>query len=183
VRTCTGNYYDANHVPPFHLPPEDYALLKGLPFEEISQTVLPYCLRRTAEFCPPISLWAPIRGAVSFDSMWTSDGELEDHAQILEASCALASANPMGSVSDGHIVLKAPLAPPSAWASTKRMLRIFFKDVASASLCAARTLTTSTSTPKAALSGTGMSGLRWICLKKWRLLPLWIDNLSGGSVS
>ena len=43
--------------------------------------------------------------------MWTSGSELEDLAQILEASCVLASANPMGSVSGGHIVLQAPLAP------------------------------------------------------------------------
>jgi Heterokaryon incompatibility protein (HET) len=96
---------------PFHLPPEDYALLKSLPFEEISPTVLPYRSRRTTEFCPPTWSWASIRGAVSFDGMWTSDGELEDRAQILEASCALASTNPMGSVSGGHIVLKAPLTP------------------------------------------------------------------------
>jgi hypothetical protein len=95
---------------PFHLLPEDYALLKSLPFEEISQTVLPYRSRRTAEFCPPIWSRASIRGAVSFDGMWTSGGELEDLAQILDASC-LASADPMGSVSDGCIVLKAPLAP------------------------------------------------------------------------
>jgi hypothetical protein len=73
--------------------------------------------------------------------------------------------------------------PPSAWASTKRMPRIFFKDVASASLCAARAMTTSTSTPKAALSGAEMSGLRWMCLKNWRLPLLWKDNFSGGSVS
>jgi Heterokaryon incompatibility protein (HET) len=96
---------------PFHFPPEDYALLKSLPFEEISPTVLPYRSRRTAEFCPPTWSWASVRGAVSFDGMWTSDGELEDLAQILEASCVLASANPMGSVSCGHIVLQAPLAP------------------------------------------------------------------------
>jgi hypothetical protein len=90
---------------PFYLPPEDYALLKSLPFEEISPAVLPYCPRRTAKFCPPTWSWASIRGAVSFDGVWTSDGELEDLAQILEASCVLASANPTGSVP------QAPLAP------------------------------------------------------------------------
>jgi hypothetical protein len=96
---------------PFHFSPEDYALLKSLPFEEISPIVLPYRSRRTAELCPPTWSWASIRGAVTFDGMWTNGDELEDLAQILEASCILASANPMGSVSSGHIVLKAPLAP------------------------------------------------------------------------
>jgi hypothetical protein len=63
------------------------------------------------------------------------------------------------------------------------MLRTFFKDAASASLCAARIMTASTGTPKAAPSGVRMSGLRWICLKKGRLLLLWIHKLFGGSVS
>jgi len=90
---------------------DDHALLKSLPPEQVSQTFLPYRSRRTSEFCPPTWSWASVRSAISYDGMWASENKLEGLARVLEAHCDLASTNPTGAVSGGHLTLLAPLAP------------------------------------------------------------------------
>ncbi|KAH9213301.1 heterokaryon incompatibility protein-domain-containing protein, partial [Leptodontidium sp. 2 PMI_412] len=59
---------------------DDHALLKSLP--------------RTTELCPPTWSWASVRGAVSYDGMWTSEGKLEGLAKVLAVHCDLNSRDP-----------------------------------------------------------------------------------------
>ncbi|KAL5325571.1 hypothetical protein ACEPPN_006699 [Leptodophora sp. 'Broadleaf-Isolate-01'] len=90
---------------------DDHALLKSLPFEQINQTFLPYRSRRTTELCPPTWSWASVRGAVSYDGMWTSEGKLEGLAKVLAVHCDLNSRDPTGAVNGGYLTLLAPFAP------------------------------------------------------------------------